>query len=139
MIKAILVFIGYVLVAAPLGTAQAVNTNFINFADKGLNASYNQAGAARLSINPATPNTAHILPVAGFKKMSMYIYTKNAKSIEIYMGKISGSTLSQKIFAGPPANKIHTFDVIGPEISIGLLGGPPNSTEHVKVWIYLSE
>jgi hypothetical protein len=54
------------------------------------------------------------------------------------MGKISNATLSQRIFNGPIPQTIRTFDVVGPELVIWLMGAPANSTEQVQIWVYLT-
>jgi hypothetical protein len=55
------------------------------------------------------------------------------------MGKISGSTLAQVVAQFPlgTAGQIHTFDVIGPEFSVILTGGPPNTDVPIQAWIFL--
>jgi hypothetical protein len=53
------------------------------------------------------------------------------------MGKISGPTLSQ-MFTWSKTSKIHTIDVVGPEMVLWLMGGKPNTTEEVQLWVYLS-
>jgi hypothetical protein len=55
------------------------------------------------------------------------------------MGKISGTTLAQIIAQFPLVltAEIHTFDVIGPEFSIILTGGPPNTGVPIQAWVFL--
>ncbi len=55
------------------------------------------------------------------------------------MGKITGSTLAQTVGQFPlgTAGQIHTFNVIGPEFSVVLTGGPPNTDVPIQAWVFL--
>lgn len=60
-------------------------------------------------------------------------------TVTVMMGKISGSTLAQTVGTfplGSPA-KIHTFTVVGPEVSVVLEGGPPNTAVNIQAWLFL--
>jgi len=56
------------------------------------------------------------------------------------MGKISGDTLAQTVGQFPlgTAGQIHTFAVVGPEFSIILTGGPPNTDVPLQAWVFLN-
>ena len=56
------------------------------------------------------------------------------------MGKISGSTLAQTLAQFPlgTAGQIHSFSVTGPEFSLILTGGPPNTDVPIQAWVFLN-
>ena len=60
-------------------------------------------------------------------------------TVSVHMGKISGSTLSATVgsFALNSATIIHKFAVVGPEVSVVLTGGPPNTTVGINAWVFL--
>ena len=55
------------------------------------------------------------------------------------MGKIRGSTLAQEIdrfpLDGPTV--IHTYTVVGPELSISISNAPPNTKVNIQAWVFL--
>jgi hypothetical protein len=55
------------------------------------------------------------------------------------IGKLSGTTLGQTIAQFPlgTAGQIHSFDVIGPEFSVILTGGPANTDVPIQAWVFL--
>jgi hypothetical protein len=55
------------------------------------------------------------------------------------IGKISGQTLAQTVAQFPlgTAGLIHTFNVIGPEFSVVLTGGPANTDVPIQAWVFL--
>jgi hypothetical protein len=60
--------------------------------------------------------------------------------LTVTMGKLSQWTLAQQIDSFPFDNtgQIHTYDVIGPQMSTALAGGPPNAALNVQAWILLT-
>ena len=62
-----------------------------------------------------------------------------AMTVTCDMGKITGSTLAQTVGQFPlgTAGTIHTFDVVGPEFSVILTGGPPNTDVPIQAWVFL--
>jgi hypothetical protein len=60
-------------------------------------------------------------------------------TVQCDMGKISGSTLAQTVGQFPlgTAAQIHTFNVIGPEFSMVLTGGPANTEVPIQAWVFL--
>jgi hypothetical protein len=60
-------------------------------------------------------------------------------TVAVHMGKISGSTLSQEIehFALGGPTLIHSYDVIGPDLAVWVLGAPPNSDVDIQAWVFL--
>jgi hypothetical protein len=57
------------------------------------------------------------------------------------MGKITGQTLAQTVGQFPleSAAQIHTFDVVGPEFSVVLTGGPAETDVPLQAWVFLSK
>jgi hypothetical protein len=55
------------------------------------------------------------------------------------MGKISGTTLTQQVGFFPLENipKIHTFEVVGPEFSIVLIGAAPRTDVAIQAWVFV--
>jgi len=109
------------------------NVWFINFVDNPAVLNYSQHGEAQV---PLDPQTGSIIDVTGFRRVSILIGSTNASSCVMYMGKISGTTLSQS-FSVPLDAMIHTFEVIGPQMNLWLMGGKPNAIENVQLWVYL--
>ncbi len=59
-------------------------------------------------------------------------------TVEVHMGKISGSTLAQVVGSFPlGAAAIHTFNVVGPEMAVWVRGGPPNTAVQLQAWLFL--
>lgn len=60
-------------------------------------------------------------------------------TVLVSMGKLSGSTLGANVgsFALTSSAIIHTFNVIGPEISAVIVGGPPNTVVNIQAWMFL--
>lgn len=114
--------------------AETPNTRFINFVDTPASIKYSPSGEAQV---PLDPQTLGIIDVSGFRRASVLIGSTKASLSNVIMGKISGTTLSQ-FNSQPIDNKIHTFDVVAPEMSLWLTGGPPNSKEKVQLWVYLT-
>ena len=56
------------------------------------------------------------------------------------MGKISGTTLSESVGQFPLGTtaQIHTFDVVGPEFSVVLVGGSPETEVPIQGWVFLN-
>jgi hypothetical protein len=119
---------------APAALAQVPNTRLINMVDTPATITYSASGEGRVPLDPSVGN---IIKVNGFRKFSVLIGTTRATSMMLFIGKISGPTLSQR-FTQPVDAKIHTFDVVGPEMTLWLTGGPPNTTERVQLWVYFT-
>jgi hypothetical protein len=59
-------------------------------------------------------------------------------TVEIHMGKISGSTLAQVVGSFPlGAATIHTHNVVGPEMAVWVRGGPANTVVQIQAWLFL--
>ena len=104
-----------------------------NHVDTPATIKYSQSGQAQVPLDPATGS---IIKLHGYEKISIRIGTTKAKQVTVNMGKISGATLSQ-FFNLPVDQKIHTLNVVGPEMVLWLMGGPANTEEKVQLWVYL--
>ena len=122
------------LAAAPSAGAQAAS-RFFNLVDTPAVVTYGRGGSARVQLDPAV---GAIINVAGYRKVSVLIGSTQATSSEILIGKISNATLAQR-FNVPLDQQIHTFDIVGPELVLWLVGGPPGTSEKVQLWVFLSE
>jgi hypothetical protein len=60
-------------------------------------------------------------------------------TVSCAMGKISDSTLAETVeqFALGTAGTIHTYNVTGPEFSVVLTGGSPNTDVPIQAWVFL--
>ena len=60
-------------------------------------------------------------------------------TVSCNMGKISGETLAQTVgqFALGTTGQISTFDVVGPEFTVVLTGGPPNTDVPIQAWVFI--
>lgn len=72
-----------------------------------------------------------IVPGPGAPALSMTVQTT--------MGKLSGTTLGHTVDSFPlsPKTAIHAYDVIGPEFSVVLTGGPANTNVPIQAWVFL--
>jgi len=61
-------------------------------------------------------------------------------SVSCAIGKLSGSTLAQNVGQFPlgTAGIIHSFEVRGPEFSVVLTGGPPDTDVPIQAWVFLN-
>ncbi|MFZ1010451.1 MAG: hypothetical protein WAN65_26665 [Candidatus Sulfotelmatobacter sp.] len=84
-----------------------------------------------------------ILNVEAFGHVNLEIvqfpHASVSMTVVCYMGKLSGTTLAQTVgqFSLGTAGQIHTFDVIGPEFSVVLTGGPANTDVPIQAWVFL--
>jgi hypothetical protein len=84
-----------------------------------------------------------ILDIKNFNKVSVEIiqwpHTPVQMNVQVMMGKISGTTLSQVMEQFPLGTtaQIHAYDVIGPDFSVVLTGAPPNTDVPIQAWIFL--
>ena len=84
-----------------------------------------------------------ILDVKAYDKVSLEIiqwpHVPVFMTVQATMGKLSGSTVGQVIdhFALGTAATIHAYNVIGPEFSVVLTGGPPNTDVPIQAWVFL--
>ena len=83
------------------------------------------------------------LNVKAYSKVNLEIiqwpHAAVSMTVSCAMGKITGQTLAQTVaqFALGTAGQIHTFDVVGPEFSVVLTGGPPSTDVPIQAWVFL--
>jgi hypothetical protein len=127
------------LTAAPGAIAQTVK--FFNFVDEPIEKiRFDAAGNAQVLFNTRTQNEGPILSVAGFKKVHIQFGTTRVKSFQLTMGKMRGTTLAPRVFVEPVDTNIHTFDIVRPDMTLWLMGGPPNQTVTTaqQLWVLVS-
>jgi hypothetical protein len=112
--------------------ADIPNTRFINFVDAPVTVSYTAGGFGQVNLDP---QTGGVIDLTGFRTFSVKIDTTKATSFAVVIGKVSGATLADSL-SQPVDNKIHTYNVTGPQMVLNFTG-PPNTHEKVKLWVYL--
>jgi len=118
-------------------SAEIPHTRLINFVDQPATINYSQSGEAPLQ--QLNVPTGGVLDVRRFRKVHICVGSTKATSIQVGMGKLSNATLAQiRLLVQPPDSKIHTLEVVGPEMNLWLKGGTPNTQEQVQLWVYLS-
>ena len=110
------------------------NVLFVNMVDTKAQIDYNKFGNGDVPVNQAAPSLP--LDITEYRRVTVMIGNCNAKSARLYMGKNSGPTLSEGYDIALDFNA-HTFEVIGPQLTLTLMGGPANMSEKVKIWLYL--
>ncbi len=114
-------------------TITAPNTRFLYLRSQaGGQIKYDAGGTCRIQLDS---KTGSIVDITGFRQVSVCISSQKSVSRSLMMGTISGTTLAQT-YALPLDSKIHTFNVVGPEMSL-YMNGPANTTEQIQLWIYL--
>ena len=84
-----------------------------------------------------------ILNIEAFSKVDIEIIQWPQAPVDMTvfctMGKITGRTLAQNVGHFPLGTtaQIHTFDVVGPEFSVVLTGGPPDTDVPLQAWVFL--
>jgi hypothetical protein len=60
-------------------------------------------------------------------------------TVNCEIGKLSGTTLGETVATFPlgTAGQIHSFNVIGPEFSVVLTGGPATTDVPIQAWVFL--
>jgi hypothetical protein len=86
-----------------------------------------------------------ILDISSYRTVNMEIIagTRHEATrglrVQVYMGKINGTTLSEVIdaFTIDMRVRIHSYDVIGPDLLVWLQGAPANTKVDVQAWVFL--
>ncbi len=84
-----------------------------------------------------------IVNVAPYNSINLEIiqwpHAPVAMTVSCDIGKITGATLAETVASFPlgTAGMIHSFDVIGPEFSVVLTGGPPKTKVPIQAWLFL--
>lgn len=85
-----------------------------------------------------------IVDVKDYNKVNVEIiqwpHAAVAMTVSCDMGKLSGTTLAQVVGQFPlgTAGTIHTFNVVGPEFSVILTGGPASTDVPIQAWVFLN-
>jgi hypothetical protein len=85
-----------------------------------------------------------IVDVKDYNKVNVEIiqwpHAAVTMTVSCDMGKLSGTTLAQVVGQFPlgTAGTIHTFNVVGPEFSVILIGGPANTDVPIQAWVFLN-
>lgn len=85
-----------------------------------------------------------ILEVQAYNKVSVEVVpgpgAPAGMTVMCTMGKLSGETLAAEVgqFPFATAAAIHTFNVVGPEFSVVIVGGPANTAVPVQAWVFLN-
>jgi hypothetical protein len=85
-----------------------------------------------------------ILKVDAYNKVNVEIiqwpHAAVSMTVVCSMGKLSGETLAEAVGQFPLGTtaSIHAFPVTGPEFSVVLTGGPPNTDVPVQAWVFLN-
>ncbi len=80
-------------------------------------------------------DTVNLEIIAGTRHQS-----KGSLRVQVYMGKIQGTTLSQVIdnyAIEISRTRIHSYDVIGPDLVVWIQGAPANTSVDVQAWVFL--
>jgi hypothetical protein len=80
-------------------------------------------------------HTVNLEIIAGTRHES-----KSSLRVQVYMGKIQGTTLSQLIdhyTIEISSTRIHSYDVIGPDLLVWIMGAPANTKVDVQAWVFL--
>ena len=88
---------------------------------------------------PLGANGETFLDVTQYRKANIFVGTTKAHSVIFYIGKWSPNTCAAS-FEWVPDLKIHTFDIVGPQIAL-FLSSPFDKTtpaEKIELWLYLT-
>lgn len=108
------------------------NTKLFQYVENPFTAKFDQFGNAWVLFDNSS-----VLSIDGYRKVCFYIYCTDPITFDVYMGKISGTTLADNLAKKQALdNKIHCYDVIGPEMTL-VLHGKPNTSSKVPLWVYL--
>jgi hypothetical protein len=90
-------------------------------------------GVYEVPLDPATKAT--FLDVTQFRRINVRVSGTQATPA-LYIGKFAGSTCAERNPI-PLDDRIHSFEVTGPQIHIELSGSPALGVEDVQLWVYL--
>jgi hypothetical protein len=123
------------IITRPVTEIEVAKTLFIDHVSPALPVDW-APGVGTFDV-PLDTNGATILGVAGYGQVSILVGTTKATKAALYMGKLSGSTLSTRTEFNLDG-AIHTFPVLGPEISLELYANRTDPAEKVQLWLYLT-
>jgi hypothetical protein len=119
-----------------MSTIESANIKLYQFVDTPYHVAYSAHGEAGVEL--AGKGLGTTLRVDGFRQVSVEVAdTAHTHSFDLFMGKCSGTTLADRVAVNQPADgKVHTYNVVGPEIGL-MLKGDANTTDNVQLWVYL--
>jgi len=123
-----------ILASAAAVDAELATTKLYDFVNTPASVIYGPTGDTPIPFDP--PGGLYI-DVSGYRKVSFQISGAKATHFSLNMGIIAQTTVSQA-FTGVIDNKIHTYSVVGPQMSLHLTGGPGNAHDKVQVWVFLT-
>jgi len=93
---------------------------------------YDSGGMCQIQLDATSGN---VVDITGYRQVSVLISSQQSVARTLTMGTISGNTCAEA-FSLPLDAKIHTFNVVGPEMSL-YMNGPRNTQETIQLWVYL--
>ncbi len=109
------------------------NTRFIYLrAQAGGQITYDAGGCVDIRLDGKKGN---VLDITGYRQVSVCISSQKSVARRLTMGTISGMTCAEA-YSLPLDSKIHTFNVVGPEMSLEM-NGPAKAQETIQLWVYL--
>ncbi len=87
---------------------------------------------------PLTASNAIFLNVRSYRKVNVLIGQTKASSAALILGKWQPNTFAAR-YDVPLDQKIHSFDIVGPELALELTAPFTNiAMESVELWLYLT-
>jgi len=123
------------VITRPITETEIPHVLFIDHISPALSVDW-AAGVGTYDV-PLAANGDPILKVSGYRQVSILVGPTKATRAALYMGKITGTTLSSRtefLLDGT----IHSFPVVGPEIALELYANRSDPAEKVALWLYLS-
>jgi hypothetical protein len=124
------------VISRPQTEIDIPKTSLVNHVSPGLQIDWPSFFPGSFEV-PLTSSGATTLNVANYRRVSVLVGSTQATQANLRMGMLSGTTLGVSM-PFPLDGKIHTFDVVGPEIGLDLLCTGKFAAEKVQLWLYLS-
>ena len=125
------------VITRPVLETEVAKTLIVNHVSPALQVDWPGLGNGSFTV-PLTAGGASVLDVAGYRKLSIRVGSTRSPTVDLIMGMIDPTTLASR-YQFAPDDKIHTFDVVGPQIMLSLLNpGRGTAAEKVQLWLYLS-
>jgi hypothetical protein len=83
-----------------------------------------------------------IVDISTYSKVNVDVYGQSPAGhtveVQVNMGVLGGATLGSTVLQFPliTPSAIHTLDVVGPQMSVLLVGGPPNGSIALEAWTF---
>jgi hypothetical protein len=115
------------------------HSRFINLVDPPASLTFDENGEA--SVVQLSPDTGGIIDVRGYRKMSLLVGQTQIPWFSVFFGAVvraEGKAATLGALVNGPANdlKIHTFDIVAPEMALSFTG-TPHTKEQVQLWVFL--